>query len=70
MVEGLGYVIYFNTPPHTRSLRARTIDATQALLIPGTKYSTLNEEWLRYEPVTSCHAGYQYHVKEPTQPKA
>ena len=23
----------------------------------GTEYSTLNERWLRFEPVTSCHVG-------------
>ena len=43
MIEAPVYVIYSNTPPHTRALWARSVDATQALLIAGTKYSTLNE---------------------------
>ena len=30
----------------------------------GAEYSTLNEGWLRFEPVTS-HVGFWYHVKEP-----
>ena len=46
MVEAPGYVIYSNTPPHTRALWTRSVDATQALLIAGTKYSTLNERWV------------------------
>ena len=43
MVEVPGYVIYFNTPPYTRALCARSVDAAQVLLIPRAKYSTLNE---------------------------
>ena len=58
MVEAPGYVIYSNTPPHTRALWARSVDAAHALLIHGAKYSTLNEGWLRFEPVTSCHPGF------------
>ena len=40
MIEGLeapGYVIYSNTPPHTRALWTTCVDATQTLLIPGAK---------------------------------
>ena len=42
MVEALGYVIYSNMPLHTRALWGRSVDATQALFIPDTKYFTLN----------------------------
>ena len=58
MVEAPGYVIYSNTPPHTRALWARSVDATHVLLIHGAQYSTLNEGWLRFEPVTFCHIGF------------
>ena len=57
MVEALRYVIYSNTPHHTRALLARSVDATHVLLIHGAKYSTLNEGWLRFKPVTFCHTG-------------
>ena len=43
MVEAPRYVIYSNTPPHIRARWASAED------------STLNEGWLRFELVTSCH---------------
>ena len=51
-------ILYSNTPPHTKVLWARSVDETQTLLIPGAEYSTLNEVWLRFEPVTTCHSGF------------
>ena len=58
MIEAPRYVIYSNKPPHTRVLWARSVDATQNLLIPSAKYSILNEGWLKFEPVTSCHIDF------------
>ena len=58
MVEVSGYVICSNTPPHSRAIWAKSMDAAQALLISSTKYSTLNEGWLTFKPVTSCHVGF------------
>ena len=29
----------------------------------GAEYSNLNEGWLRFKPVTSCHDGFWYHIK-------
>ena len=52
MIEGSRYVIYSNTPSHTRALWARSVDAIHVLFVHDTKYSTLNEGWLRFEPVT------------------
>ena len=58
MVEDLRYVIYSKMLPHTRALCAGSVDAIQALLIPGVKYLILNEGWLRFETLTSCHTGF------------
>ena len=69
MVVASEYVIYSNTPSHTRALWAKIVDATHVFLIYGAKYFTLNEGWLRFEPVIFCHIDFWYHVKEPTQPK-
>ena len=52
------YIIHSNTPPNTRVVWARSVDTTHALLIPSIEYSTLNEGWLRFESVTSCHADF------------
>ena len=57
MAEAPGYALYSYTPPHTRALWARSVDAAQSFPIPGVKYYTLNERWLKFEPVTSCHVG-------------
>ena len=58
MVDVSRYVIYSNTAPHTKALWARSVDDTQALLILGVEYSNLDDEWLRFEPLTSCHTGF------------
>lgn len=45
-------------PLHTRVIWTKSVEA-HALLIPSTEYSTLNEVgWLRFETVSSCHAGF------------
>lgn len=43
MVENSGYLIYSNTPPHMKTLWAKSVGATHILLIPDAKYTTLNE---------------------------
>ena len=58
VVEAPRYFIYFNMPPHKRTLWVRSMDAAQALVIPDAKYSTLNEGYLRFKPVTSCHVSF------------
>ena len=63
------YTLTYPLTPHTKALWVRSVDAAQGHLIPGVKDSTLNEGWLRFKPVTSCHASSDNHVKEPTQPK-
>ena len=50
------YILTCTLTP-SREPWAKSVDATQTLLIRGAKYSTLNEGWLRFEPMTSCHAG-------------
>ena len=49
MVDASIYVIYSNMPPQTRALWGRSVDATQALLIPDAEYSILNKRWLRFK---------------------
>ena len=56
MTHAIRYVIYSNMFLQMRALWARIMDATQVLK-PGAKRSTLNEVWLKFEPVTSCHVG-------------
>ena len=47
MVEAPGYVIYSNTP------LTRDPIGLEVWMRIGAEYSTLNEGWLRFEPVTS-----------------
>ena len=42
----------------SRVIWARSVEAAQALFILDANYFTLNEGWLRFEPVNSYHAGF------------
>ena len=55
MVENSGYLIYSNTPPHMKTLWAKSVDV---VLILEAEYFILNERWMRFEPMTSCHIGF------------
>lgn len=50
-------MLYTLACPFTQE-RAKIVDAAHVLLIDGAKYTTLNEEWLKFKPVTSCHTGF------------
>ena len=81
IVEAPWYVIYSNTPPHTRALWARSVNVAQAFFKPDVKYSTwiwgMIEIWtcdllshllniLRKQ----LNQKLWCHVREPTQSKA
>ena len=38
MVETTRYAIYFKTPPHTRALCAKSVDATHAIFRFGAEF--------------------------------
>ena len=51
IIEALKYVIYSNTPSHTRVFWIRIVDATHAHLIYDVEYSILNDigVWLKFK---------------------
>ena len=52
LVETPKYIIYSYTPPHTRAI------GLEVWMRISAEYFTLNEGWLRFETVTSCHVGF------------
>lgn len=43
MIEASKYVMYLNTPLHTRAIWAKSVEAAHTLLIPNSNYFILNK---------------------------